>query len=76
MLARLVGGLLLLVPFPVSPDAGRGFQASLLSRPVLVGCSHEVLGYRHPQRESEVSKTLDLKLSQATKKNTKIQQGE
>lgn len=76
MLTRLVGSLLLLVPFPVSPDAGRGFQASLLSRPDLVGCSHEALGYRHPQRESKISKTLGLKLSQATKKNTKIQQGE
>ena len=51
MLTGLVGGLRIAVLFLVSPDTGHGFQSFLHSRAVLVGCPHEVLGYRHPQRE-------------------------
>lgn len=77
MLTGLAAGLLIPVPFLVSPDTQRGFEPFLLCQAVLVlvGCSHEGLGYRHPRRERKPDKTTGLKLSQATKKNTKIQQG-
>lgn len=74
VLTGLVGGVIT-VPLRGSPDTGHGFGSVLLSRAVLVGCSHKGLGCRRSGREGKINKTIGLKLSQATEKNTKIQQG-